>query len=122
MPTDNFVQFNSKTENPHFEGVFDITPEEVSQKQSDVVLIDVRQPEEYVGELGHIPGAQLVVLNTLPHVLSEIPQDKTVVFVCLAGGRSAQAAAFALMNGYKEVYNMQGGMKLWNNLNLPIER
>ena len=121
VPT-NFVQLNSKIENPHFEGVFDVTPEEVSQKQDHLVLIDVRQPEEFVGELGHIPGTQLVVLNTLPHELAHIPKDKTVVFVCRSGGRSAQAAAFARMNGYTEVYNMLGGMMLWNNLNLPVER
>ena len=118
----HYVQLSSKIQNPHFESVFDVTPEEVSQKQSDLVLIDVRQPEEFTGELGHIPGTQLMVLNTLPQELATIPQDKTVVFVCRSGARSAQAAAFAHMNGYKEVYNMLGGMMLWNNLNLPIER
>ena len=85
-------------------------------------MIDVRQPDEYTGELGHIAGTKLVVLNTLPDNLSEIPQDKTVVFVCRSGGRSAQAAAFALMKGYKEAYNMMGGMLQWNNLQLPVER
>lgn len=117
-----FVQFASKIENPHFQGVFDIAPEELAQKKADVVMIDVRQPEEYVGELGHIEGSKLVVLNTIPDNLSEIPKDKTVVFVCRSGGRSAQATAFALMQGYKEVYNMLGGMIQWNNLQLPVER
>lgn len=117
-----FVQFDTKIENPHFNGVFDIAPDELAQKKMDVVMIDVRQPEEYVGELGHIPGSKLVILSALPDNLSEIPKDKTVVFICRSGGRSAQAAAYALMQGYKEVYNMLGGMIQWNNLQLPVER
>jgi hydroxyacylglutathione hydrolase len=117
-----FVQFNSKTENPHFETVMDIDPSELATLKENVKLIDVRQPEEYVGELGHIPGAELIVLNTLPEHLDKLPKDQTVVFVCLAGGRSAKAAAFAKMNGYEHVYNMQGGMQLWNHLQLPVER
>jgi hydroxyacylglutathione hydrolase len=117
-----FVQFESKTENPHYEGVFDISPEELAKKKSEVIMIDVRQPDEFTGELGHIPGAELLVLDTLPDHMSKISKDKTVVFVCRSGGRSARATAFALMNGYKEVYNMMGGMLMWNNLQLPTER
>lgn len=116
------VHFDSKTENPHFEDVYDITPGDLHPVKNQVKLIDVRQPEEYVGELGHIPGAELIVLHTLPEQLEKLPKDQTVVFVCLAGGRSAKAAAFAKMNGFEHVYNMQGGMQLWNQLQLPVER
>ena len=120
--TGKFVQFKTKSENPYFEGVFDVAPAEVAELKSDIKVIDVRQPDEYVGELGHIPGAELIVLNTLPEQLQNIPKDQSVVFVCLAGGRSSKAAAFAMMNGFTDVYNMDGGMQLWNNLQLPIER
>lgn len=117
-----FVQFSTKTRNPQYDDVYDIAPAELAQKASEVVMIDVRQPDEYVGELGHIPGTRLLVLDNLPENMHDIPKDKTVIFVCRSGGRSARATAFALMNGYKEVYNMMGGMLLWNNLQLPIER
>lgn len=120
--TGKLVQFKTKAENPHFEGVFDISPTELAEVMADVKLVDVRQPDEYVGELGHIPGAELIVLNTLPDQLQNLPKDQTVVFVCLGGGRSAKAAAYAMMNGWTHVYNMAGGMALWNNLQLPIER
>lgn len=116
------VDFASKTENPHFADVYDVTPGEVHSAQNQLKLIDVREPEEYVGELGHIPGAELIVLNRLPEKLEKLPKDQTVVFVCRSGGRSAQATAFAKMNGFEHVYNMQGGMLLWNQLQLPVER
>lgn len=121
MP-DKFVNFETKTENPHFDGIYDISPNELLQKKADVVMVDVRQPEEYIGELGHVPGSSLVVLDTLPEQLGTLPKDKTVVFICRSGARSAKATAFAKMNGFEEVFNMQGGMLLWNDLQLPVER
>jgi hydroxyacylglutathione hydrolase len=120
--TVKYVSFESKTENPHYEGVYDIGPAELLKKKTDVVMIDVRQPEEYVGELGHVEGSSLMVLDTLPEQLGSLPKDKTVVFICRSGGRSAKATAFAKMNGFEEVFNMQGGMLLWNDLQLPVER
>ncbi|KYG69694.1 sulfurtransferase [Bdellovibrio bacteriovorus] len=120
--TVKLVNFETKTENPHYEGVYDIAPAELQKLMADVKLIDVRQPDEYTGELGHVPGSELVVLNTLPDHLENLPKDQTVVFICKSGGRSAQATAFAKMNGLTHVYNMQGGMMLWNHLQLPVER
>lgn len=117
----NFVQFETKEENLYYHGVLDIDPREVAQKKDQVILIDVRQPEEYQGDLGHIPGSTLIALDTLPENMSQIPQDKTVVFVCRSGSRSAKAAAFAMEHGYKNVYNLKGGMILWNELHLQTE-
>jgi hydroxyacylglutathione hydrolase len=114
-----FLGFESKSENPHYEGVFDIEPHELKDKLNQVRLIDVREHDEYIGELGHIPAAELIMLNTLPEKINAIPKDKTVVFICRSGGRSARATAFALMNGFSHVYNLRGGMQLWNQLALP---
>lgn len=116
------VHFENKFENPHFEGVFDIAPVELQKVMTQVKMIDVRQPDEYVGELGHIPGAELLVLDTLPDHVNNLPKDQTVVFICRSGGRSAKATAYAKMNGFTHVYNMQGGMLMWNDLQLPTER
>ncbi len=120
--TVKLVNFETKTENPQFDGVYDIAPVELQQVLSNVKMIDVRQPEEYIGELGHVPGAELIALDTLPDHLEDLPKDQTVVFICRSGARSAQATAYAKMNGWTHVYNMRGGMLLWNNLLLPVER
>lgn len=120
--TVSFVNFETETSNPQYEGVFDIAPAELHQVMSQVKMIDVRQPEEYVGELGHVAGAELIPLGTLPDHLDQLPKDRTIVFICRSGARSANAAAFAMMNGWTHVYNMKGGMLFWNALQLPIER
>ena len=114
-----FYEFKNPVPNPNFEGVSDVTPEEVNENTSKLFLVDVREEHEYVGELGHAAGAQLVVLSTIPEKLNSLPRDKTVVFICRSGGRSAQATAFAQQEGFTNVYNMRGGMLLWNQLSLP---
>lgn len=115
------VEFASKTPHPDFPAVENVHPEEVLKLKESLRLIDVRRPDEFEGELGHIPGAELMVLDTLPSRLSELPKDQTVVFICRSGGRSGQATAFAKDHGFQEVYNMAGGMLLWNQLGLEVE-
>lgn len=116
------TKFKTEAPNPYFPQVKDIHPEDVAgASRQSVKLIDVRQPEEYVGELGHVADTELVVLDTLPEKLSNYSPDQTLVFICRSGGRSARAAAFAQDNGYPNVYNMAGGMLLWNELGYPRE-
>ena len=114
-------EFKNKQTNPYFPEVTDVAPEEVNENASALELIDVREVDEFSGELGHIPGAKLVVLSTIPEQIKTLPKDKTIVFVCRSGGRSAQATAFAKKEGFTDVFNMQGGMMLWNQLKLPTE-
>lgn len=106
--------------NPQIPGVKDIEPAELFEKRTEVIIVDVRRPEEFTGELGHVDGSELMVLDTLPQRLGELPKDKAVVFVCRSGNRSGQAAGFAHEHGFTEVYNMRGGMLLWNELGLAV--
>ena len=113
--------FSNPQSNPDFPGVVDITPEEVNEKLNDVVLIDVRRPDEYEGELGHIPNAELIVLDTIPQRSQDIPKDKPVVLICRSGRRSAQASQFLSEQGYDNTYNLFGGMILWNEKGFTTE-
>jgi rhodanese-related sulfurtransferase len=117
----SLFEFQSKEENLHFEGVWDVDPREVRQKKSQLTLIDVRQPEEYIGELGHIPGSELIVLDTLPEKLHLLDKSNPIVIVCRSGSRSARAAAYLNENGFFHVYNLKGGMILWNDFHFETE-
>ena len=68
-----------------------------------------------------LPGAELIVLDTIPQRIGEIERDKPVIFICRSGNRSAQASSFAQENGFTNVYNMRGGMLLWNEKNFEVE-
>jgi len=74
-------------------------------------LLDVREPSEFEG--GHIKGAKLIPLGTLPDHVAEIPKDKPVVVICRSGNRSARAASFLIEHGYGNVENLTGGMSAW---------
>lgn len=118
----SFTVFNEVIQNPHFQEVQDVTPEEVKKAETDILIVDVRENDEWNGELGHIKTAKLINLSHLPNHLSEVAQDKTVVLVCRSGARSARATAFLKQQGYAHVYNMKGGMILWNQVGLPVSQ
>ncbi len=115
-------EFSTKKRNPYFENVMDIEADELCKLAPQVQIIDVRQPDEYTGELGHIDQSELIVLDTLPEHLSRLSRTQPVVFVCRSGGRSARAADFAFQNGFPNIYNMEGGMIRWNELGLPVAK
>lgn len=112
------VEFKNKHPNPYFKNVFDVHPSEVFHHIQDLFLIDVRRDEEYFGELGHIENSKLIVLDELETELKNLPQTKTIVFVCRSGARSAQATYWAQEYGIKNSYNLLGGMLMWNEENL----
>lgn len=112
------VEFTTAEENQSVMGVLDISPDEFNKKMQNVLAIDVRRHDEYVGELGHIPGARLITLDVLGEGLEEFSKDTPIVFICRSGARSARAAAIAQGKGFKYVHNLKGGMILWNELKL----
>ncbi len=92
------------------------------QLPNKMLLIDVRNPDEFIGELGHIPGAQLKTLGPeLENFLSETNKNAEIIFVCRSGVRSARATSLALSMGFHEVYNLEGGMIEWNQQELQTE-
>jgi len=80
-------------------------------KAGDVQLVDVRTDAEIAR--GRIKGAVSLPLHLLPLRLSELDKNKTTVFYCQMGGRSAQAAAFAAAQGLAGAANLQGGITAW---------
>jgi sulfur dioxygenase len=88
------------------------------------LVLDVREEEEFCGELGHIPGALRISLRELPQRAAEIDQHKhrDIIAVCRVGVRSTTAAAILTGLGFDHVCNMKGGMLDWNDAHLPVER
>ncbi len=117
----NFTTFSSAETNPELDMIQDVSPDEVNAKAGDLTLVDVRGQEEYIGELGHVTNSSLVTLDTLMDHIDDIPKNKTVVFICRSGRRSANATAIAKDNGFESAYNMKGGMLLWNEMGLTTE-
>jgi rhodanese-related sulfurtransferase len=107
--------------------VHQLTAQEVNVRLSTgqaPLLLDVRELDEFNGELGHIPGSLLLPLKELPARINEIDthKDKDVILICRAGVRSTTAAAILTGLGFEHVSNLKGGMLDWNDQHLPVER
>jgi rhodanese-related sulfurtransferase len=93
----------------------DITVNELKEKierKEDFFLLDVR--EHYEADAYNI-GAKVIPLGSLPFALDELSEykDKEIVVHCRSGARSANAKAFLLQNGFRNVRNLLGGMLAW---------
>ena len=104
-----------------FAGIWEIQPHWVEEHLRDVTIVDVREPDEFDGPLGHIKGAVLVPLGTLAAEAAKIPKSRPVVTVCRAGGRSAQATVILAKAGHDRAANLAGGMLRWRAQRLPVE-
>lgn len=88
------------------------------------LVLDVREPNEYCGELGHIRGSMLVPLRQLAGRWTELEpyRGRRFIAVCRSGVRSTTAAAMLTGLGFEQVYNLRDGMVDWNDRKLPVER
>lgn len=107
------------------EGIMEVDCQQVFAKMAQlpgqVKLIDVRRPDEFNAELGHIDGAELITLGPdLVEYLNSENKDQEIVFVCRSGGRSGSATFETMRMGFTKTMNLTGGMLAWNALKLPI--
>lgn len=96
-----------------FAGIWEINPQWLEEHLGHVQVLDVREPDEFAGPLGRIPGAVLIPLGDLARRADELAKDQPVVAVCRAGGRSAQATNILKKAGFGQVANLAGGMLRW---------
>lgn len=81
-------------------------------------VLDLRQPEEFEGDLGHLRRARNVPLEELPDRLPELAwlQERTFLIYCRAEDAcSEEAVRFFLAQGFKDVVLLEGGIEAWLN-------
>lgn len=89
---------------------------------NDLVVIDVRNPDEFSSPLGHIENAINLPLPSLAarsHELNAYRKRKIVV-VCLSDKRSTQAIQSLRDEGFEDLILLRGGMKEWAANHLPV--
>ncbi len=99
--------------------ITEITPAELSARVDDVVLIDIREADEF--DQGAIGGAHLAPRGILESVVGVhvADFDREVVLYCAVGARSALAALSLEQMGYTNVSSLAGGLNRWKNEGLP---
>ena len=96
-----------------FAGIWEIQPQSLEEVAGKVQIIDVREPSEYDGPLGHIRGAMLIPLGKLAGRTEELARERPIVAVCRSGARSAQAIVILQQAGLRDAANLAGGMLRW---------
>jgi rhodanese-related sulfurtransferase len=94
----------------------------------DVVIVDIRDPREIERD-GRIPGAFACTRGMLefwidpqsPYAKPVFQQDKTFIFHCAGGLRSALAAKTAQDMGLQPVAHIAGGFAAWRDAGGPVE-
>jgi len=88
----------------------------------NALVLDVREDGEY--KLGHILNSRLIPLGKLAERVGEIEKHKEqpVVVVCRSGNRSGTACVILGKRGFKQAYNLSGGVTAWQKANLPLEK
>jgi len=97
--------------------------------EEKVLVIDIREPYEF--EKSHLPGAICIPRGLLEGAADAgtkyrderlcRAQDETILLYCQSGGRSALAALTLQQMGFGTVYNLAGGVELWDAEGFPLK-
>ncbi|MDH6455774.1 MULTISPECIES: rhodanese-like domain-containing protein [unclassified Streptomyces] len=96
----------------------EVTQEAFAAAWADgALVIDVREADEYAA--GHVPGARLMALRTVPARCHELPVDRTVFVICASGNRSRTAVDWMNAHGV-DAYSVTGGTGAWARAGRPV--
>lgn len=115
-------QDNSKTTESgqsSFRSISPQTAKKMIDSRSDLVIIDVRTPAEMTQ--GRIAGSNLMPFWSVVRGEHNLPKDKAIILVCAVGGRSYAAGQVLARKGYREIYNLSGGIESWKRAGLPLK-
>jgi rhodanese-related sulfurtransferase len=105
---------------PKITGDAHISVAQAYQKyQQGAFFLDVRSQEEW--DQVHIANSKLIPLDELPNKLSELPNDRDIVVVCLSGHRSEEGVTILRNAGFSRATCMTGGLTAWKAAGYPLE-
>ncbi|OAB81698.1 hypothetical protein ULVI_00805 [Cochleicola gelatinilyticus] len=101
-----------------------MTPTEVNNSfytSEDAQLIDVRTSQEFT--VSHLKDAQNICVTNddFEEKVKNLDKNKPVYLYCKKGGRSAKAAEILADMGFKEIYDLQGGITNWEESGFETE-
>lgn len=90
------------------------------QNSPGLMILDVRTPQEY--QSGHLEGAINLDYYSygFPDSLRSLDKNSTYIIYCKGGVRSTEVLEMMKALGFKEVYNILGGLAQWSNEGLPM--
>ena len=103
-------------------GILNVSPREAFELCiKGAVIVDVR--EEYLNNFKNfdVPEILFFPISKLMQRLSELPQDKYLIFADTVGLRSKEAVILLKDKGFIKIANMAGGIVDWERDGLPLK-
>ena len=100
-----------------------LSPTEFQSKLKDTpdaILLDVRRLEEIAIE--RLENSQSIVFDDSFETKLDDLEQKPLFVYCASGKRSAKAAAILRSKGYKNVYELEGGLGAWKEAGLTLDQ
>ena len=124
------IQIEGKPQLPvkfdnHYKTIFAKDLCKLAATNRDLILIDVRSPGEYSDtsaynylNIGHLKSSINIPIDSIQKNLAVLEpyKNKTIVFYCSHSQRSRRVSYLLSQNGYKDFYNLNGGMSLLNQM------
>lgn len=100
-----------------------LAPEAFQEKINELsneILLDIRTPDEQAE--GIINGSQMLDFYdaNFKAELAKLNREVPVMVYCRSGGRSGKTASMLKSMGFKEVYDLQGGIGAWQDAGMEI--
>ena len=88
---------------------------------TDIIILDVRTSEEI--NAGYIPNSTFIDYydKNFENKINLIDPSKKIYTLCKSGGRSVKAAEILSKNGFRNVYNLEGGFMRWKANKMPYD-
>lgn len=114
-----YKNFNEMADNVIGKTIPLLKAEEIKNKQQNFVLLDAREKKEFL--ISHIENAQHIGYD-FPDFssLKNISKNTPILVYCSVGYRSEKMAEKIKALGYKNVFNLYGGVFYWSNNHLPL--
>jgi len=84
-------------------------------KDKNIQLVDVRTPSEWESGVIEDPLRINFLESDFKEKVEKLDKTKPIVVYCKSGGRSGKAAKLLSEIGFKEVYDLKGGILNWKN-------
>ena len=94
---------------------------EAINNEDSLQLVDVRSQEEY--KVSHLKGAQNICIDNddFDKKAKSLDKNKPVYVYCKKGSQSAKAAEKLKKLGFTKVYDLDGGIRSWEEKKLELE-
>ena len=93
-----------------------------NRDNSDFLILDVRTAQEF--RQGYIEGAVLLdyYASDFRERFAQLDRDATILTYCRSGNRSSHVLKMADDLGFKNVYDLRGGILAWTEAGLPLSK